>query len=57
MESSHCNWDSAAQLVDPKGDNFNCKNPICGKLPALAWEHTLAYQYYQYIDLHVDSCY
>lgn len=53
-ESSHCNRDPPAQIVDPKGESFNCKKSypiLCGKLPALPLP------LYLYIDLHVDSCY
>lgn len=45
-EGPHCNWDSPAQLVDPKGVSFYYQKSypiLCGQLPASAWEHTLAH--------------
>ena len=47
-EGPHCNWDSPAQLVDPKGISFHYQKSypiLCGQLPASAWEHTLAHLY------------
>lgn len=44
-EGPHCNWDSPAPLVDPKGVSFYYQKSypiLCGQLPASAWEHTLA---------------